>query len=412
MDNDDYNNYPPNNWQGGRFSPVRKRRVAELDPSTVDNGYSQRRRVHDHPSFSPPPNNNNMMESAVNQTSPWEPAAVDQAHPDGVIRFPCRARGIRDNHDASTAFIEISPNAVHGTVLRCSHPVCAASGRLFRYCIQCQLPVAKRNFQKRHSHQGLHVGDTRTSLVAAGLSQEQREEEERRRIMYNQGITGGGMTRPQEMGDPRLATSSVAHAPDSYQQRLGSTYQEPAASQSQALPHQNGLHLNLTKKEINWLDLLRARPPTDDANSMSNWIDAVIAVSSRFHEPSMVSSDGVAARPQPEERENDDLSAKKPAANPYHNMKQDSESSLLYSGNRTRNLPTRRGEECLEPAEQKDNDATIRQPVNTARSQPGTVEPQPRGSPIGLSEGEPAYDGMVAFLAGGLSFDSHDKKPN
>lgn len=58
-------------------------------------------------------------------------------------RIPCRARGIPGKHDASNAYIEIPPNAKHGTLLTCSAPNCVLTGRLFQFCAVCQLPVSK-----------------------------------------------------------------------------------------------------------------------------------------------------------------------------------------------------------------------------------------------------------------------------
>eukprot|EP00562_Extubocellulus_spinifer_P001300 CAMPEP_0178472386 /NCGR_PEP_ID=MMETSP0696-20121128/1543_1 /TAXON_ID=265572 /ORGANISM="Extubocellulus spinifer, Strain CCMP396" /LENGTH=773 /DNA_ID=CAMNT_0020099573 /DNA_START=488 /DNA_END=2809 /DNA_ORIENTATION=- len=67
-------------------------------------------------------------------------------------RMPCKARSVPDGHTAETAYLTIPPNAQHGLVLACSHPECRQSGKRFRFCAVCDLPVAKRNFLKRHSH--------------------------------------------------------------------------------------------------------------------------------------------------------------------------------------------------------------------------------------------------------------------
>lgn len=58
-------------------------------------------------------------------------------------RMPCKARGVPGEHVAKNAFIDIPLNAKHGTILSCSHPACRSSGRLFRFCAVCQVPVAK-----------------------------------------------------------------------------------------------------------------------------------------------------------------------------------------------------------------------------------------------------------------------------
>jgi hypothetical protein len=40
----------------------------------------------------------------------------------------------------------------HGEELFCSHQTCRNGGVKFRFCTVCQVPVAKRNFRKRHMH--------------------------------------------------------------------------------------------------------------------------------------------------------------------------------------------------------------------------------------------------------------------
>ena len=72
--------------------------------------------------------------------------------PDGVYKVPCRARGVPADHTFQTAYFLIKEGTPHGTLLKCSHPFCSESGYKFRYCMFCNVPVAKRNFTKRHSH--------------------------------------------------------------------------------------------------------------------------------------------------------------------------------------------------------------------------------------------------------------------
>lgn len=67
-------------------------------------------------------------------------------------RMPCKARSVPEGHTSDTAYLTIPPSAQHGLVLACSHPECRQSGKRFRFCAVCDLPVAKRNFLKRHSH--------------------------------------------------------------------------------------------------------------------------------------------------------------------------------------------------------------------------------------------------------------------
>jgi hypothetical protein len=61
-----------------------------------------------------------------------------------VARFHCKARGVQDVHNPSTAVIDVPLDVVvHGEILICSHTTCASSGRRFRYCTVCRCPVAK-----------------------------------------------------------------------------------------------------------------------------------------------------------------------------------------------------------------------------------------------------------------------------
>lgn len=88
-------------------------------------------------------------------------------------RMPCKARGVPGEHVASNAYIDIPVDAKHGTLLSCSHPSCRHSGRLFRFCSVCQVPVAKRNFARRHAH-GLsltQINDS-TSSTLSGPTQD------------------------------------------------------------------------------------------------------------------------------------------------------------------------------------------------------------------------------------------------
>jgi len=100
-------------------------------------------------------------------------AAEQQANTDTPTRFPCKARGVPGNHNAQNAYIDVPPNTPHGTIVICSHPVCLSSGRKFKYCSVCRIPVAKRNFSKRHDH-GLSQTPPPT---LAGVKEEEVEKE-------------------------------------------------------------------------------------------------------------------------------------------------------------------------------------------------------------------------------------------
>ncbi|CAB9503972.1 expressed unknown protein [Seminavis robusta] len=73
----------------------------------------------------------------------------------GSVVVPCRARGMPMDHNFKTAYFVIPENVRHGEELICSYFACRNAGVKFRYCSHCKVPVAKRNFRKRHRH-----GDT------------------------------------------------------------------------------------------------------------------------------------------------------------------------------------------------------------------------------------------------------------
>ena len=76
----------------------------------------------------------------------------------GAVIVPCRARGMPVDHNFKTAYFVIPDGIEHGDELICSFPACRQAGVKFRYCVDCKVPVAKRNFRNRHRH-GVPGGD-------------------------------------------------------------------------------------------------------------------------------------------------------------------------------------------------------------------------------------------------------------
>jgi hypothetical protein len=76
----------------------------------------------------------------------------------GAVIVPCRARGMPVDHNFKTAYFVIPDGIEHGDELVCSFPACRQAGVKFRYCVDCKVPVAKRNFRNRHRH-GVPGGD-------------------------------------------------------------------------------------------------------------------------------------------------------------------------------------------------------------------------------------------------------------
>lgn len=112
-------------------------------------------------------------------------------------RMPCKARSVPEGHTSDTAYLTIPPSAQHGLVLACSHPECRQSGKRFRFCAVCDLPVAKRNFLKRHSH----------GLVSAAARSPRTDDDDDDDFMDERAATAITASSPSSAS---AATSTVA----------------------------------------------------------------------------------------------------------------------------------------------------------------------------------------------------------
>jgi len=90
--------------------------------------------------------------SLAGAIAPAEEASSSKNSSNGPILVPCRSRTAPPGHNIKTGYLLIPDDASHGIDLLCSHNQCRNEGVKFLYCAVCQLPVAKRNFRKRHSH--------------------------------------------------------------------------------------------------------------------------------------------------------------------------------------------------------------------------------------------------------------------
>jgi hypothetical protein len=168
-----------------------------------------------------------------------------------ISRVPCKARGISENHTAWNSYIDIPANAHHGDELSCSNKQCSSSGRKFRYCAMCALPVASRNFSKRHSH-GM-IGSTRGSGGSKRTNYDNDDDD-----FY---------VPPKKI---RIVCIPVqTHAPD----------EDSSADR-----------MKLTVEEQKFLNLMKSRP-SDDSQDLSLWIQSVLDLTSyvSYHGPKQTS---------------------------------------------------------------------------------------------------------------------------
>lgn len=208
-------------------------------------------------------------------------------------RVPCKARGMGDDH-STNAFFLIPENAPHGTLVVCSHRACIESGRRFRYCAVCELPCAKRNFSRRHSH-----GKTSQQCQEyyALLDAQQQSGVAARNQLHS-------LETLRNVSSPRF---------DQCKQIDRSV---PIASSSYSVEASDST--GLTNVEAKWLLILAQRPNIENTDAMSGWMNKVIQLSESVHV-------------QPKHGERADMLLKTEAENPDHRIQSMYETDVLYS---------------------------------------------------------------------------------
>lgn len=232
----------------------------------------------------------------------------DQSTPQGYDhprRFPCKARGITDYHNARTAYIDIPANAAHGMLLICSHRSCSSSGRKFRYCALCELPVAKRNFFKRHSH-GIRIESPAASATWSGTAAVKEVPGEcavedsgsSTRSFKRQRLSHGDALRllqEQQAKGVHTGPDIAASNPEELQVPRTVVIEPPAPSATCAGTVISTTLADLTDKELNWLSLYRDRPASlKNDQDFRVWMDTILEtaeISCEGPNPSNVGND-------------------------------------------------------------------------------------------------------------------------
>lgn len=186
-------------------------------------------------------------------------------------RIPCKARGMPEDHNSENAYFEISFETMHGKILACSHRDCAMSGRRFRYCAVCALPVAKRNFMKRHAH-GHFVSSK--ELMDADMKE---------------GFTSTCSFISAPKVDNTISSQATLETTRHHRVVSYDNKADPlqaileAATESgivtPSLSYSAPLKVQLNDNESKWISLLHRRPELEDTISMSNWMEAVVKFS-------------------------------------------------------------------------------------------------------------------------------------
>lgn len=165
----------------------------------------------------------------------------------------------------------------HGEELICSYFACRNAGIKFRYCSHCKVPVAKRNFRKRHKHggeiaAGEDSGDDDNSVKKPVPSQ----------ITTPRNEDVDGMSS-QSADSERNHGSKVRD--DVVQDRKPQSGPKPSNARNESREEVATSPTRPLKPEISsdrkqrWAELLENRPSTKNEDAMSNWLMEVLAVS-------------------------------------------------------------------------------------------------------------------------------------
>lgn len=147
-----------------------------------------------------------------------------------------------------TAYFVIPENVRHGEELICSYFACRNAGVKFRYCSHCKVPVAKRNFRKRHRH-----GDSDKSK---GIVDDDDESEEGSRPGENADDIDDIPTQvtakipPEEAAKMPAKSSPLEDAPRSQQINHSQLSAQQRAAKQQLGAHQFGAGQQLSVPQL------------------------------------------------------------------------------------------------------------------------------------------------------------------
>lgn len=167
----------------------------------------------------------------------------------------------------------------HGEELICSYFACRNAGIKFRYCSHCKVPVAKRNFRKRHKHGGEIIGDkgddsgddeTPKKGIPSQITASRDEEEDEDGIS-SQSADSTNHGRVEAKKAPAVKSTLVPIA------AIAPGMVNVKEVDHGVLPSTNG-KIN-DERRSHWISLLAKRPSTKDSDTMSTWLMEVLAVS-------------------------------------------------------------------------------------------------------------------------------------
>eukprot|EP00542_Grammatophora_oceanica_P011751 CAMPEP_0194045940 /NCGR_PEP_ID=MMETSP0009_2-20130614/19013_1 /TAXON_ID=210454 /ORGANISM="Grammatophora oceanica, Strain CCMP 410" /LENGTH=348 /DNA_ID=CAMNT_0038690991 /DNA_START=288 /DNA_END=1334 /DNA_ORIENTATION=+ len=213
------------------------------------------------------------------------PAFVLDSNGRKLFRSSCRARGVgAKDHTPENAYLLVPEDVRHGHLLRCSHPWCLKSGRLFRYCVVCRQPVTKRNFHKRHGHGLIRYHRGRSILPA----DDDELLEDAADVVPSSApppvslpalVIGGDRTTPLDGATTTLVGTEEAAGVASATGNVVSDEDSSAAACPQpAVSSSGGITTTVSPDEMAWLQLFRERPPTStQQDAMNKWYSSIVS---------------------------------------------------------------------------------------------------------------------------------------
>eukprot|EP00977_Amphora_coffeiformis_P022314 scaffold10819_cov130-Amphora_coffeaeformis.AAC.1 len=243
-----------------------------------------------------PPTPSHEHQMHMPAAAPAETSKEDIEKTPGSVIVPCRARGMPMDHNFKTAYFVIPENVKHGEELICSYFACRNAGIKFRYCSHCKVPVAKRNFRKRHKHGGEDIprgagddsGGEEEPPVKKGIPAHIMADQNHDGMEADALSSQSADSNPQEKSDLGVRQGLVQSSMRSFEKK-----KKPAVAEA---PEESAAGTKIsTDRKDRWAALLSKRPATKDGDSMSAWLMEVLAVSDL--DTPLKSEDGATALP-------------------------------------------------------------------------------------------------------------------
>jgi len=202
-----------------------------------------------------------------------------------TTRLPCGARGMKADHNSSTAYFDIPEKARHGQHLLCSHSVCRTSGVKFRYCFYCKKPVTKQNFRSRHLHADLDPNKKKDDKKRMNSNTEDKKKKMEPEHNKNSKSSKSSKRTTKKPSITPLEENSLKRSTNAVFPTLPVVKDEKeicCSSTEECLERPSKisklLDSNMEARRWRWIELLEERP-SDDLEAIHCWTGKVLSVS-------------------------------------------------------------------------------------------------------------------------------------